>query len=59
MQLGDALLLKSTLYDSLHSVSSQRVEDPIGTVQEQGIYKLTPEEVELVLSRRNDLLRNY
>ena len=59
MQLGDALLLKSTLYDSLHSVSSQRVEDPIGTVHEQGIYKLTPEEVELVLSRRNDLLRNY
>lgn len=59
MQLGDALLLKSTLSESLHSLSSQRVEDPVSTVQEQGIYRLSPEEVELVLSRRNDLLRNY
>lgn len=59
MQLGDALLLKSTLFESLHSLNSKQLQDPIGTVHEQGIFKLTPEEVELVLSRRNDLLRNY
>lgn len=58
MQLGDALLLKTTLKESLHSLNSRQVQDPIGTVHEQGIYKLSPEEVELVLSRRNDLLRN-
>ena len=58
MQLGDALLLKSTLAESLHSLDSHQIQDPISTVQELGIFKLTPEDVELVLSRRNDLLRN-
>ena len=57
-QLGDALLLKSSLAESLHSLNSQQIQDPISTVQELGIFKLTPEDVELVLSRRNDLLRN-
>ncbi|XP_067942264.1 RAD50-interacting protein 1-like [Watersipora subatra] len=58
MQLGDALLLKETLYDSLHSMTGKHLEDPIALVQEQGVNRLSPEEVELVLSRRNDLLRN-
>ena len=57
LKLGDALLLKSTLYDALHSEDSTRLQDPVATVQEQGIFRLTPEEAELVLSRRNDLLR--
>lgn len=57
LKLGDALLLKSTLFEALHTLQSSKVQDPIATVQEQGIFRLTPEEAELVLSRRNDLLR--
>jgi len=59
MQLGDALLLKSALADSLHSLNSKTPQDPIATIQEQNVFKLDPEEAELVLSRRTDLLRNY
>lgn len=57
LKLGDALLLKSTLYEALHTSQSSNAQDPIATVQEQGIFKLNPEQAELVLSRRNDLLR--
>lgn len=58
LKLGDALLLKGTLFEALHTVQSSGVQDPVATVQEQGVFKLSAEEAELVLSRRNDLLRS-
>ena len=58
MNTGSALLLKDVLYRALHDPKSdpnEMTSDPVACLQEQGIYKLLPEQVELLLRRRLDL----
>ena len=52
------MLLKGVLYDALHnpkSDSKARITDPIAALQEHGVFKLEPEDAELILSRRTNL----
>ncbi|KAK2166892.1 hypothetical protein LSH36_34g08179 [Paralvinella palmiformis] len=58
MNTGSALLLKDVLYCALHDPKSDpnvMPSDPIACLQEQGLYKLLPEQVEHLLRRRLDL----
>ena len=56
---GSVLLLKDVLYRALHEARSDphvRVTDPIAALQDTGVFKLEPEEAELVISLRTDLV---
>ena len=59
MKVGSAILLKDVLYQSLHVLTNRddkqlsvKAEDALHDV---GVFKLTPDEAELVLSLRTDL----
>ncbi len=52
------MLLKEVLYKALHDPKydpSEAVMDPISALQEQGVFKLSPDDAELVLSLRTNL----
>lgn len=58
LSAGSALLIKEVIYRALHdphSVTNARPTDPIAALHDIGIYKLTLEEVETLLSLRIDL----
>ncbi len=56
MNVGSALLLKDVLYQALHNPKdTSSPTDPIATLHDMGVFKLAPEDVELVLSLRTNL----
>lgn len=55
---GSAILIKDIIYRALHegkTHQSQHLTDPIAALHDIHIYKLSPEEVELLLSLRIDI----
>ncbi len=58
LNVGSALLLKDVLYCALHEMSpdpNAPPTDPVAALHDVGVFKLTPDDAELVISLRTDL----
>ena len=55
---GSALLLKEVLYQALHEPhvdQNAKLTDPIAALHDLGVFKLSPDDAELILSFRANL----
>lgn len=60
LKRGSATLVKEIIYQALHETCSdpyEQVTDPVATLHDVNVFKLSLEEAELVLSRRTDLTK--
>ena len=55
LKSGSAMLLKDVLYQALHDPSADTMSalvDPVAALHDIGVYKLSLEEAEMILSKR-------
>ena len=58
LKAGSIKLLKEVLYQALHQPSSdpyEQVADPVAALADMGVFKMSLENAELVLSLRTDM----
>ena len=58
LNVGSAILLKDMLYDALHKPprDPEKIKEATAALHEAGVFKLTLDKVELIFSKRTNLI---